>query len=397
MNIRIFALILALVPGIAISAPRSTSARIGVGRGGGQAAARMPTMATLSTGINASQNISKPSIKNDTVEDTEKDKEDKPAVENPAPSTNCRDAYRECMDQFCLLDESEGYRCACSDSIDASKPVLQEIQKIQDEASKLYTEGVEMEKLGAKAKLVFKQDEKDGSDLFYNWLYGDGEQDLEADTGDLAEDEQIGDALFEMASGYCAAELDACGDRADMEETLYKRQIVADCKTFSAYLEDQKRLAKENLSIAEAAVREARLSMIDITNKYNRIECFNVLKACVQDQGGCGTNFENCLSKDILKRRATACESVYDNCMSVATEVRQDWDDEVDEILADAKKNATNYRRQNCISKMKVCLEDNCAISSSAMCLTDKNVALEICKPENVCELDDKTAVINTL
>lgn len=395
MKIRTFALILALFPCVSMAAPRDASARVGVSRGGGQAAARMPTMTTNTGSINASKNVSKPSVK---VESGDKgnngdsgNNNDSSSETSPAPGANCRDAYRECMDQFCLLDESEGYRCACSDSIDASKPVLQEIQKIQNEASKLYTQGVEMEKLGAKGKLVFKQDEKDGSDLFYKWLYGDGEQDLEADTGDLAEDEQIGDALFKMASGYCAAELEACGDRAEMEETLYKRQITADCKTYASYLDDQKRMAKENLSVAEAAVREARLSMLDTTNKYNRIECFNVLKACVQDQGGCGMNFENCLDSGVLARRAEACEGVYDNCMAVKEEVQQDWKNEMDVIFADAQKYATNYRRQNCMSKMRMCLEESCAVSSSAMCLTDKEVALEICKPENVCELDDKT------
>ncbi len=380
MKIRTFALILALFPCVSMAAERSTAARVSVGRGGAQAAARMPTMVANAGSINASKNISKPSVK---VESGDKgdsgdsgNNNDSSSETSPAPSANCRDAYRECMDQFCLLDESEGYRCACSDNVHASDSILAEIQKIQDDASKLYTEGVEMEKLGAQAKLVFTDKKDDDADSD------------EEDTDGLGEDAALGDALFTMASGYCAAELEACGGRAEMEETLYKRQVTADCKTYASYLDDQKRMAEENLAIAEAAVREARLSMLETTNKYNRIECFNVLKACVQDTGGCGMNFENCLDSGVLARRAEACEGVYDNCMAVKEEVQQDWKNEMDVIFADAQKFATNYRRQNCISRMKMCLEDNCAVSSNASCLTNQDAAFEVCKIESVCDLD---------
>lgn len=389
MNIRIFALILALVPGMAICAPRDMAARVSVGRGGGQAAARMPTMTTLSSGINASLNIGKPVDKDVTAGGGD----DSSSGVNPAPSTNCRDAYRECMDQFCLLDESEGHRCACSDNITSAATVLREIREIQDNASKIYNEDVEKEKLGAKADIIYAEKGDEKKSILGVWLNSSINQEEEDGIASLMSDVGIGETLFDDAHKYCKNELNACADRAEMEQALYQRQIAADCKAFGSYLDDQKRIAQENLAIAEAAVREARLAMFETTNKYNRIECFNALKACVQDQGGCGPNFENCLGADILKRRAESCAGVYDNCMAVKEEVVDDWAKAVDEILAGAQKNATNYRRQNCLSKMRVCLEDNCAVSSSAMCLTDKDIALEICNPKSVCELDnDETA-----
>ena len=145
------------------------------------------------------------------------------------------------MDEFCLLDESEGYRCACSSNINKSKSLIQEIQKIQEEADKLYTEGVEREQLGAKARLVFGESEaaqksSRASGLsFSEWLNSGTDEEEELDADDM-----IGDGLYGMAAEFCAAELEACGAKAEMEEMLYTRQITADCKSFSSYLAEQK-------------------------------------------------------------------------------------------------------------------------------------------------------------
>ena len=161
--------------------------------------------------------------------------------------TDCRTAYRTCMDEFCLLDESEGRRCACSSNIEQSKTLIQEIQKIQSDADNLYTEGVEREQLGAKAKLVFGESEKAKKSSrasgisFIDWLNSGSSV---SDTDALDSDNDIGDGLYAMASEYCADKLAACGDRAEMEETLYARQIVSDCKSFNAYLTDQKTNAR---------------------------------------------------------------------------------------------------------------------------------------------------------
>ena len=113
---------------------------------------------------------------------------------------NCRDAYRACMDEFCLLGESEGERCACSDNINKSKSLIKEIQDIQAQADKLYTEGVEREQLGAKVSLVFGESESAkkvsrASGLsFTEWLNNDDSND------ELGTDEDIGDGLYAMAA-----------------------------------------------------------------------------------------------------------------------------------------------------------------------------------------------------
>ncbi len=301
-------------------------------------------------------------------------------------SESCRDAYRACMDEFCLLDESEGYRCACSSNIEQSKSLIQEIQEIQEEADLLYTEGVEREQLGAQAKLVFGESEaaqkssRISGISFADWINSDSTD------ASLGADSDIGDGLYAMAAEFCASRLDACGDDAEMEEMLYARQIVQDCKSYETYLKDQKSIAESNKRTAEAAVRQARLQMLDTTNKYNRGECLLAYRSCIADKGGCGVNFENCLDADLLQRRANACENVLDQCMAVREYVLDDWAEESESILAEAAKYADRNARATCLARIQLCLEDSCSTETNSACLTDVNVAAGICPVIDECE-----------
>lgn len=303
-----------------------------------------------------------------------------------ATSESCRDAYRACMDEFCLLDESEGYRCACSSNIEQSKSLIQEIQEIQEEADLLYTEGVEREQLGAQAKLVFGESEaaqkssRISGISFADWINSDSTD------ASLGADSDIGDGLYAMAAEFCASRLDACGDDAEMEEMLYARQIVQDCKSYETYLKDQKSIAESNKRTAEAAVRQARLQMLDTTNKYNRGECLLAYRSCIADKGGCGVNFENCLDADLLQRRANACENVLDQCMAVREYVLQDWAEESESILAEAAKYADRNARATCLARIQLCLEDGCSTETNSACLTDVNVAAGVCPVIDECE-----------
>jgi len=301
-------------------------------------------------------------------------------------SESCRDAYRACMDEFCLLDESEGYRCACSSNIEQSKSLIQEIQEIQEEADLLYTEGVEREQLGAQAKLVFGESEaaqkssRISGISFADWINSDSTD------ASLGADSDIGDGLYAMAAEFCASRLDACGDDAEMEEMLYARQIVQDCKSYETYLKDQKSIAESNKRTAEAAVRQARLQMLDTTNKYNRGECLLAYRSCIADKGGCGVNFENCLDADLLQRRANACENVLDQCMAVREYVLDDWAEESESILAEAAKYADRNARATCLARIQLCLEDSCSTETNSACLTDVKVAAGICPVITECE-----------
>ena len=405
MKIHVLALLLCLVPCVASAATgRDENARIGVNRVSMAGVRGIPNMSvnlnsgtpktntTVVTNNGAGSNPGTGTGGNDDKPGGDEQKpdaggNDKPTDE-PIESGSCRDAYRACMDEFCLLDESEGYRCACSDNINKSKDLINEIQKIQSDADKLYTEGVEREKLGAKVSLVFGQSEaakksSRASGLsFAEWLNSGSSNDDES----LGADNDIGNNLYAMASDYCAYTLKSCKTTAEMEEALYFRQVVADCKSFESYLADQKRNAESNKRTAEAAVRKARLEMLDTTNKYNRGECLLAYRSCIADKGGCGVNFENCLDVDLLGRRANACENVLDQCMAVRSYVIEDWNSEAASILVEAEKYADRYARQTCLARIQACLEDNCSTATNSACLTNVNVAAGICPVITECE-----------
>lgn len=388
MKLRLIIMLLALVPVTGFAASRTPGARVGMAHA---VAAQTSGVAAKRAVVAQQRPINNPVAEDagqesDIVDETDITEEKNTISKKSKGDGSCRQAYNACMDEFCLLDESEGERCACSSNINKSKTLILEIQKIQDEADKLYTEGVEREKLGAKAKYVFGQSEKAKSSSrasgisFAEWL--------RSDTGDdenLGEDTTIGDGLYEMAAEYCADELDACGTKAEMEEALYERQIVKDCKSFESYLTDQKRNAEANKRTAESAVRAARLEMLDTTNKYNRGECLLAYKSCISDKGGCGVNFENCLDAGLLERRSHACENVLDQCMASRDYVLKDWGDESESILANAAKYADKYARQTCLARIQGCLEEGCSTSTNAACLTDVKVAAGVCPVIDEC------------
>ncbi|MDR0727066.1 MAG: hypothetical protein LBF37_03305, partial [Rickettsiales bacterium] len=389
MKLKMFLAVLCLLPGFAVAATeRGDEARIGITRMS-QAGNRGPTSVK---NLTTEPTTDTPTTSTTTPKPVETPKSAPSAddavdtIVETVTGSSCRDAYRDCMNEFCLLDESEGARCACSANINQSKTLIVDIQKIQDDADKLYTEGVERKQLGAKAKLVFGESEQAkkssrASGLnFSEWLNSST-----GDNGSLDDDEDIGDSLYEMAAGYCADKLKSCGKSAEMEETLYSRMIVADCKAFNSYLSDQKREAENNKKVAEAAVRKARLEMLDTTNKYNRGECLLAYKSCISDKGGCGVNFENCLDADLLGRRAHACENVLDQCMAVKNYVLQDWEAESKMVLADAAKYADKNRRATCFAKIQACLEDGCSTESNSTCLTNVNVAAGVCPVIDEC------------
>ena len=384
-----------IMPTVAFGAPRGESnVRVGVNRDA-QIGARMPTVSpiasgqTVDAGVKEIKSVAKSDVRLTTKKSVEVDEgsaEDVVSSESDSSeSKDCRDAYNECMDNFCLLDESQGERCACSDNIERAKSKINEVLKIQAEADKLFTEDVEREKLGAKARFVFTDttaaSKKISSANFMSWLAEDSEEDE-----DVGEDLEIGDALYKMASKYCENELKSCGDKAEMEEMLYSRKITQDCKSYDAYLKDQKANAESNKRIAESAVRKARLEMLDTTNKYNRGECLLAFRSCIADKGGCGANFENCLDANLLKRRSNACENILDQCMAVRDYVVQDWNAESKSVLEEAAKYADKNRRGTCLAKVQNCLEESCSTSTNAECLTDVNVAAGICPIITECD-----------
>lgn len=409
MKIKYFVGLLAIIPCIALAAQRE-GGRTGI-RGASMASApKVQAMAKKNTKVKAATvevvEEEPEEAEIEEIVEVKETTEPEKVAEKKLDGEECRDAYRECMDEFCMLDESEGGRCSCSDRIKQSKSLIQEIQKIQQEAETLYTEGVEKERLGAKARFVkFGESEKakkssraSGIDLAA-WINGS--------TGEsLSVDDDIGDNLYSIAADSCEYVLANCEKkRADMEERLYQREISKDCTAFGGYLAEQKTGAQANKRTAEAAVRSAKLDMLGTTEKYNRGECLLAYRACIADKGGCGVNFENCLDADLLARRSNACENVLDQCMSVKTYVLEDWEAESKMVLAEAAVYSDKNMRRTCLAQIQACLEDGCSTSTNSACLTNVKVAAGVCPIITDCEkkipgiqgaINDKLAELRT-
>lgn len=412
MKINVFSVLLICCATVAVAADRS-KARVGMGgsRGGMRSASisakdvkEVKETVAVKEEVAEPEEVSVEDAGDDYVDDMAEETYEEEVEEvvetkksgkkdKSSSSGDCRDAYRECMDNFCMLDESQGERCACSENINLSKKKIQEVLDIQAEADKLFTEGVEREQLGAKARLVFGENntsKKVSNANFMSWLSSDEEE-------EVGDDVTMGEDLYNMAAKYCKSELESCGDKGEMEKMLYTRLIAQDCKSYDAYLKDQKTNAESNKRIAESAVRKARLEMLDTTNKYNRGECLLAYRSCIADKGGCGTNFENCLDAGLLKRRSNACDNILDQCMATRNDVKKDWEEEMKSVLAEAAKYADKNQRATCLAKIQDCLEESCSTSTNAECLSDVNVAAGICPIITECDsmIPGLQAVVN--
>ncbi|MDR0449474.1 MAG: hypothetical protein LBG89_03395 [Rickettsiales bacterium] len=296
----------------------------------------------------------------------------------------CKDNYFNCMDQFCLLDDSEGERCVCSSKISEFDKTIATIKKLQADAEHLMNEGVEREMLGAKADLAFaatNPQKKKTLDLSF-----DGDDDIEYTGADSRELTRRGADLYDYASKSCKDRLDRCGQDAEMVKTLYGQQVARDCSAFSKYVEGQKKMAEDNKLAAEREVRKSRVENLDKTNRFNRGECLLALKDCVATKGGCGTNFENCLDASLLARRTNACENILEQCMAVRTYVEKDWKEEQVAVLAEANKFADKNRRGTCLARVDACLEESCAPTINDQCLTDVRIARGVCPVMDECD-----------
>ena len=76
------------------------------------------------------------------------------AIANTTVSQELQDKYFGCMDSFCMLDNTSGGRCLCSDRSAELDAVLAEIDALDAKAYEMGTIGVEQIELGDDAQDV---------------------------------------------------------------------------------------------------------------------------------------------------------------------------------------------------------------------------------------------------
>ncbi len=312
-------------------------------------------------------------------------------------TTACQKSYMDCMDKFCLSTDDEKLRCGCSKKIVSANKTLSEIETIQSNAERMLVEDFERAKLGSQADLVFgttnaaKVVQKKSIDT----------SEITVSSSDMAQyfkrassttntiEDLIGDDLYQSALSACATQLQKCGNDAVMAKMLYEKQIGDNCTSYVGFLDGQKKLASSNLLSAQKSVRSARYDNIGAENdpnKYNRGECVLAMRECVAIKGGCGENFENCLDKNLLNRRQSACENILNQCSAVRDLVISDFEAEKKTILANAEVLTDSNKRKTCFARIESCLEEGCSPKTNSACLNDVKVAKAICPVIGECE-----------
>lgn len=353
-------------------------------------------------------------------------------------SQECYDAYYGCMDQFCILDNEDGGSCACSDlSIDYAK----RLEKIKDtlvEAERIKTEEVERVQAGANADIIFngkrEYDKKTGDvvasgqktkkqSLLSLWDdLSDEDEDEFEDAMSIISD-KTGDELYKAADELCQSQMDmdACGKDVKLLKQMYSRQIVSDCKGFANSLEKKEAEAKNEMNLANAAVRDALKESLDAANKYDRGECMVEYKKCMQGPDACGKDWENCVftiagenmqnnkavstaktkvqtvdtysiaesTMEILESKRYICERVLDQCMAVRDNVWNDFLREAAPTIKLAESKIESKKRQSCLTDISNCIQKACkddiagkGVETMDACLARPDMARSFCKVE---------------
>ncbi len=381
------------------------------------------------------------------------------AGKNTVVSDACREKYDGCMDSFCMIENETGGRCMCSDKNATFDLILSEIEKLDSQSYAMATSGVERIEMGDDAeaaiananavadslkrgdKPVAAVAERSALDLS---LWDDdsfeeeeesifGEEVAAASYSDPLEG-KTGDALHEIASNLCSAQMPECIGEMQMLKMLYGQRIRSDCAAYENTLKQQKNASAKKLQTAEKALRDASLTQLREANKYDLGECTVEFKKCMVSTGGCGDDFSKCASVvamentniavrgtsktykikgavstieispqtyDTLVAKKPLCESVTKQCKAVASQVWDTFLREVAPQLKSAELIAEDNARQDCIGNISTCFQKACKESmdpkdpegSYDMCITRPENLLNVCKvPLNACGISTESA-----
>lgn len=243
------------------------------------------------------------------------------ATENTVVSEECQNAYYGCMDAFCMLDNAAGGRCQCSDRVVELNAVMDEIMKIDEQSSRIASEGVEKVQMGQYADQITNRAKDvendvtsvkaaktpslnliDVSSLISSNIFDDGTEDVfESDNNMTAIDDvasKTGDNLQKAAAQVCVAQIPAeCKTKTTLLQMAYSQKVRSDCVGYENALKQQKSVSQQNLLAAQKAVRDAVLTDVREKNKYETTgECALAFAQCMQTTAGCASDYTGCVT-----------------------------------------------------------------------------------------------------
>lgn len=242
------------------------------------------------------------------------------ATENTVVSEECKTKYYGCMDSFCMVENTNGGRCLCSDRHAELETVLEEIQKLDDQSYAMATTGVERIEMGDDAEAVEAMVKKAANAVTTGESSPVGGQKTKARSLDLSawnnsgfdDDEEQealfstsetdelankkGNALYSSVNKICVQQIPECASSMSMLKMMYAQQIKADCGAYENSLKKQKSDSAKKLQTAQKALKDAALEQHQNANKYDLGQCTIRFKQCMQTTAGCGEDFSKCAS-----------------------------------------------------------------------------------------------------
>ncbi len=352
----------------------------------------------------------------------------------------CYDAYYGCMDQFCIIDNSNGGSCACSDLNANLESQLAEIRDTLAEAERIRTVEVERIQAGAQADIIFNGTRKydENGNVVYSdkevkeqkrasllSLWDNASFDFDDDVfGDSMDNigDKTGGALFRAAEELCHEQMPAsCDKDLAFLHQLYARQITSDCKAFENIIAQSKAKATAELADANADVRAALKESFAEANKYDLGQCMVEFRKCMQTEDACGDGWINCVSTiasenmqnnqaastaktkvqtidvyditastmEMLSAKRTICENVLDKCVAVRDMVWPAFLREAAPTIKLAESNAESKFRQSCLTNISNCIQTACrddiagrGVATMDACLSRPDMARSFCKVE---------------
>lgn len=354
----------------------------------------------------------------------------------------CYDVYYGCMDQFCILDNTNGGSCACSDLNADLEKQLASIQDTLAEAERIRTEEVERVQAGANADIIFngsRQYDNNGNVVYSKTaeqtkeekrasllsLWDNSSFDFDEDVFENSMEniaDKTGAALFNAADALCREQMPtSCSKDLNFLHQIYARQITADCKAFENSITQSRARANTELAAANADVRNALRESLAASNKYDLGQCMVEFKKCMTGADACGAGWINCVSTiasenmqnntatstaktkvktvdvyyitastmEMLNAKRTICENVLGSCVAVRDQVWPAFLREAAPTIRVAEINAESQFRQSCLSNISNCIQKACrddiagrGVATMDACLSRPDMARSFCKVE---------------
>ena len=245
-----------------------------------------------------------------------------------AAYNQCKDAYFQCMDQFCQLKSDEYRRCSCSERIFNLKSVRENISDTNDKLTE-FTENLDVVGMtAAQAKAMHTASDGEnaltadtsaskallnaimksirGEDATVSGKLSDlNSINLSFDTSNafgITDAAQViasynGTELYNAVYPSCRSAVTAdCTDAAlQRAVTAYLMAIEQDCNTVQTALENKQKELKGAIREGSAMLDLARVENRKKHNSDTLAMCINNIEAAILSEQVCGANYHKCL------------------------------------------------------------------------------------------------------